>query len=42
VNGADVKIDNKLFARGVIVLFALMAAAFIAGDIWSTMRHGGH
>jgi hypothetical protein len=31
-----VKIDNKLMARAVIILFALLAAAFIFGDIWST------
>jgi hypothetical protein len=40
VSGQDVKIDNKLVARAVIILFAVLAAAFIAGDIWSTLHHG--
>jgi hypothetical protein len=34
-----VKSDNKLIARAVILLFAVLAAAFIFGDIWSTMHH---
>jgi hypothetical protein len=42
VSGADVKIDNKLVARAMIILFAVLAAAFIFGDIWSTMHRAGH
>jgi hypothetical protein len=39
VSGQAVKIDNKLLARAVIILFAVLAAGFIAGDIWSTLHH---
>jgi hypothetical protein len=34
-----VKIDSKFRTRAIIVLFAVLAAAFIIGDIWSTMAH---
>jgi hypothetical protein len=33
------KIDNKFVARAVIVVFGVLAALFIAGDIWATLRH---
>jgi hypothetical protein len=39
VSGPEVKIDNKLIARAVIVIFGLLAAAFVAADIWATMHH---
>jgi hypothetical protein len=33
------KIDNKLVARAVVILFGLLAALFIIGDIWATLHH---
>lgn len=39
MSGPEVKIDNKLVARAMIVLFAVLAAAFIIGDVWSTLHH---